>query len=82
VGGGKPDGWKTLRIHRNKWEYSIKKDIQNLVWGMDWIDLALGRNKRVLVNAGMKFRGLMKYGDFLVYLRKCKVFKKESVHGI
>jgi hypothetical protein len=37
------------------WEDNIKMDLQEMGWGgMDWIDLALDRDRwRVLVNAAM-----------------------------
>ena len=37
---GKPEGKRPLRRSRLRWEDNIKTDIQKVVWGMDWIDLA------------------------------------------
>jgi hypothetical protein len=41
---GKPDGQRQLGIHRHRWEYNIEINTQNLVWGVDWIDMAHDRN--------------------------------------
>jgi hypothetical protein len=41
-------------------------DFREVVWGMDWIDLAQNRNKFwALVNAVMNFRGFITYWGFL-----------------
>jgi hypothetical protein len=33
--------WKTW----TRWEYNIKMELQEVGWGMDWIDLAEDRDK-------------------------------------
>jgi len=57
-GGGGREGNKTLGRPRRRWECNIKMDHQEVGWrGMDWTDLAQGRNRRrALVNAAMNFR--------------------------
>ena len=41
-------------------------DFREVVWGMDWIDLAQNRNKFwALVNAVMNLQGFITYGGFL-----------------
>jgi hypothetical protein len=51
-------GNRPLGIHRRRWEYSVKMDLQEVRWWcMDWIDLAQDRHRlRVLVNAVMNLR--------------------------
>jgi hypothetical protein len=36
---------RPLRRPRCRWEDNIKMDLQEVGWGMDWIDLALYRNR-------------------------------------
>ena len=55
---GKPERKRLLGEPRRGWEDNIKMDLQKLgCGGMDWIDLALGRDRwRALVNAVMNLR--------------------------
>jgi hypothetical protein len=55
---GKPDGKRPLRRPTNRWEDSIKMDVQAVgCGGMDWIDLVQDRDRwRALVNAVMNLR--------------------------
>jgi hypothetical protein len=40
-----------------RWEFNSKMDIQEMGWGMDWIDLAQDRDKwRALMNTVMILR--------------------------
>jgi hypothetical protein len=40
-----------------RWEDNIKMDLQEVGWGMDWIELAQDRDRwRALVNAAMNLR--------------------------
>jgi hypothetical protein len=54
---GKPEGNRALGRPRNRWVDNIKMlvDLREIGWyGMDWIDLAQGRNQwRALVNTVM-----------------------------
>jgi len=53
----KPDGKRPLGRPMHRWEDNIKMDLQEVGWGMDWIDLAQDRDRwRVLVNAVKNFR--------------------------
>jgi hypothetical protein len=56
---GRPEGRRPVGRPRPRWEDNIKMDIQEVGWGMDWIELAQDRNKwRALVNAVMNLRVL------------------------
>jgi hypothetical protein len=54
---GRPEGRRPLRRPRRRWEDNIKMDIQEVGWGMDWIELAQDRDMwRAVVNAVMNLR--------------------------
>jgi hypothetical protein len=42
---GKPEGYRPLGRPRLKLDDNIKIDLQKVGWGMDWIDLALYRDR-------------------------------------
>jgi hypothetical protein len=52
---GKPEGMRPIRRPTHRWEDKIKMDFREIGWGgMDWIDLAQGRDQwRALVNTVM-----------------------------
>jgi hypothetical protein len=53
----KPEGKNLLGRPRRRWENNIQMDLQELGWGIDWIDLARDRERwRAVVNAVMNFR--------------------------
>ena len=43
--GRKSEGSRSLGRQVHEREYNIKKDLQKVRWGMDWIDLAQNRNR-------------------------------------
>ena len=52
----KPEGYRTLRRTRRRWEDNIKMDLQEVGCGL-WIELAQDRDRwRALVNAVMNLR--------------------------
>ena len=52
--GRNPEGKRPLGRPRRKWRNNIKKYLQEMGWGMGWIDLASDRDRfRALVNAAM-----------------------------
>jgi hypothetical protein len=55
---GKPEGKRPLGRSRPRWEDNIKKHLQEVgCRGMDWIDLAQGRDMwRAFVSAVMNLR--------------------------
>jgi hypothetical protein len=54
---GRPEGRRPLKRPRRRWEDNIKMDLQEVGWGMDWIELARDTNMwRALVNAVMNLR--------------------------
>jgi hypothetical protein len=42
---GRPDERRPLGIPRHRWEDNIKMDLQELGWGMDWIELTQDRDR-------------------------------------
>ena len=54
---GKPEGKRPLVRPRRRWEDNIKMALQEVGWGMVWIDVAQDRDRwRALVNAAMNLR--------------------------
>jgi hypothetical protein len=53
----RPEGKRPLGRPRHRWEVNIKKDLQEVGWGMGWIPLAQDRDRwRAVVNAVMNLR--------------------------
>jgi hypothetical protein len=43
---GKPEGKRTLRRPKRRWEDNIKIDLREILWGgMDWIHVAQDRDQ-------------------------------------
>jgi hypothetical protein len=42
---GLPEGKRPLERPRRRWEDNIKMDLQDVGWGMDWIDMAQNRKR-------------------------------------
>jgi hypothetical protein len=54
---GEPEGRRQLGRLRRRWEDNIKIDLQEVGWGMDWIEMAQDRDRwRAFVNAVMNLR--------------------------
>jgi hypothetical protein len=54
---GRPEGRRPLGRHGGRWEDNIKTDLQEVGWGMDWIELAQDRDRWwALVNVVMNLR--------------------------
>jgi hypothetical protein len=54
---GRPEGRRPLGRPRHKWEDNMKMDLQEVGWGMDWIELAQDRDRwRALVKAVMNLQ--------------------------
>jgi hypothetical protein len=51
---GRPEGRRLLGRPRRRWEENMKMDLQEVGWGVDWIELAQDRGRwRALVSALM-----------------------------
>jgi hypothetical protein len=54
---GRPEEMRPLDRPRRRWENNIKMDLEVVLGGMDWIDLAQDMDRwRVLVNAVINLR--------------------------
>ena len=54
---GKPEEKRLMGRPRRRWEDNIKMDLQEVGWGMDWIDLAQDKDRwRALASAAMNLR--------------------------
>jgi hypothetical protein len=54
---GRSQGRRPFGRPRRRWEGNIKRDLQEVGWGMDWIELAEDRERsRALVNAVMNLQ--------------------------
>jgi hypothetical protein len=54
---GTPEGRRPLGRPRRTWEDNIKMGLQEVGWGIDWIELAQYRNRwRAIVNTIAKVR--------------------------
>jgi hypothetical protein len=63
---GRPEGRRPLGRLRHRWEDNIKMDLQEVGWGMDWIELAQDRDRwRALVSAVMNLRVPKNTGNVL-----------------
>jgi len=63
---GKPVGKRPLGRPMHIWEDDIKIDLQEVGWGMYWIDLAQDRERwQALVNAAMNLWVPQNAGNFL-----------------
>jgi hypothetical protein len=52
--GGKPEGKRPLGRLGRRWDDNIIVDLEEVGWGMDWIDLTQDRDRwRAIVNAVM-----------------------------
>jgi hypothetical protein len=63
---GIPEGKEPLERPKHRWGDNIKMGLQNVEWGMDWIDLAQNRDRwQDFVNAVKKLLVPSDAGNFL-----------------
>jgi hypothetical protein len=56
---GKPEEKRPLGRPRRRWENGIRMDLREIVWGVEWIQLAQDRDRwRALVNTVTNLRVL------------------------
>jgi hypothetical protein len=63
---GSPEEGRALGRPRRRWEDNIKMDLQEVGWGMHWIELA--HNRGQVANScecGNESSVSIKYGEFL-----------------
>jgi hypothetical protein len=54
---GKPEGSRPLGRPKRGWEIDMKMDLQDVGWGMNWIDQAQDRDRwQAVVNGAMNRR--------------------------
>jgi hypothetical protein len=53
----RPEGRRPHEKPRRRWEDNIKMDLQEVGWGIDWIQLTQDKDRwRAVVNAAMNIR--------------------------
>jgi hypothetical protein len=62
---GKYERKKPLERTRRRWDDNIQMDLEEVEWGVDWIDLVQDRDKR------LAFVNKVKRREFLAQLRDC-----------
>jgi hypothetical protein len=55
---GRPEGRRPLERPRRRWEDNIKMDLEDVGWGIDWIELAQDKDRlralvKVVMNLGV-----------------------------
>jgi hypothetical protein len=61
----RPEGRRPLGRPRHRWEDNIKMDLQEIIWGTDWIELAQDRQVAGCCECGNAPSGSIKCGEFL-----------------
>jgi hypothetical protein len=80
---GKPQGKRPLRRSRHRWKDNIKIELQEVRWGIDWIDLAQdGDRWGGSCEHGNERSGAIKFEQFVDYLRTGKISKNKLLHGV
>jgi hypothetical protein len=54
---GRPEGRRPLGRPRHRWKDNIKMDLQEMEWGLEWLELTQNKDRwQALVNAVMNLR--------------------------
>jgi len=79
----RPGRKKTLGRPSRRWENNTKINLQEVGWGMDWIDLAQHRIRWwALVNAVMNLRVPLNAGNFLPSRRPVSFSRRTVLRGV
>ena len=80
---GEIEGKKPLKRSRLRWEDNIKMDLQEVIWGMDWSDLAQNCHRwRAVVNAVMNLRVPQNGGNFLTSWEAVRFSRRALLHEV
>jgi hypothetical protein len=80
---GEPEGKRPLGRSRHKWEDNFKADLQEVGWGIDWIELAQDRDSwQALVNAVMNHGVPQNAGNFLISCKPVSFSRRTVLHGV
>jgi hypothetical protein len=80
---GRPEGRRPLGRHRRRWEYNIKMDLEEVGWGMDWIELAQDMDRwRAVLNTVMNLRFPLNVGNFLISCETVSFSRRPLLLGV
>jgi hypothetical protein len=81
--GGRPQGRRPLGRPRRRWEDNITMDLQEVGWGMGWIELPQDRDRwRAVVNAVMNLRIPYNAGNFFTSRETVSFSGRPLLHGV
>jgi hypothetical protein len=79
----RPERKSTIGRPSRRWEDNFKINLQEVGWGMDWIDMVQNRVRWwALVNAVMNLRVPLNAGNFLPSRRPVSFSRRTVLHGV